>query len=467
MNQVTTTSGEYDKYLPRWKKCRDFCAGQDDVMAGGEAYLPKIAGQTADEYKEYLRSGYLYNASGRTRQGLVGMVMRKEPDINVPARMKAVIDDIDQEGTTIEEMAGKMVEEELTVARGGLLVDFPNIDTGGMSQAEAEQMNLRPYVVQYKAEDIIAVRTKRVQNATKVVHVRLKETDEQQGGSEFETDTVQRVRVLELVEEGNNAYYRQRLFKQEKENGELIEDPSEAFEPRINGQRLSEIPFVFVGGHKFREPHIIDLVNANKHHYQLTAGHRRGLRWTTRPQITASGQKEDEVKNLVVGGDAIWWTSNSEATWEMLEYTGTGLSGVEKALDATKSEMATLGARMIAPEQRMAETAEAHMIKRQGENSALGTVANHVSSALTKALEWCALWMGVTEAVSVNLNTDFIPAEMTAEEVLKWTQVLQSGQILPEDYYHALSQGEVLDPAITIEDRIQRIQTRAPMPMNP
>lgn len=468
-SSVQNTSANYQKYQPRWKKCRDFCDGQDEVMEAGETYLPKISGQTDEEYKEYLQSGYLYNASGRTRQGLVGMVMRKEPDINLPSRMEPLIEDVDQEGTHLKELAEELVREEITVARGGLLVDYPNSDTQGMSEAEAEALNLRPYVVHYKAEDIIGDPVfKKIGNVNKMVQLRLQETDEQEGDTEFETEKIERVRVLELVGEENEAgdvtgyYYQQRLYEQDTEDGELIEKQSARFVPRINGKRLEEIPFIFVGGHKYREPHIIDLVNANKHHYQLVAAHRRGLRWTTRPQITASGQKQDEVHNLVVGGDSLWWSSNENAKWEMLEYTGTGLSGVEKSMESTKEEMATLGARMIAPENRMAETAEAHIIKRQGENSALGTVSQHASTALTKALKWCAMWMSVTEDVSVILNTDFIPVEMSAQEVLQWVQAVQSGKILEEDMIYALQKGEVLDPSIDNQDRISRMQTSIP-----
>jgi len=466
---VQNASANYSKYLPRWKKCRDFCAGQDDVMAEKQTYLPKISGQDDDQYKEYLDSGYLYNASGRTRQGLIGMVMRKEPDINVPESMNTIIDDVDQEGTNLKELAEQLVKEEITVARGGLLVDYPNTQTEGMSEAQAEALNLRPYIVHYKAEDIIGDPVfKKIGNVNKMVQLRLQETSDQKGVNEFETETNERVRVLELVGEENEQgevvryYYQQRLFQQDTPDGELVEDKSARFVPKINGQRLDEIPFIFVGGHQYREPHIIDLVNANKHHYQLVASHRRGLRWTTRPQITASGQKEEEVSSLTVGGDEIWWSSNENAKWEMLEYTGTGLSGVEKSMEATKEEMATLGARMIAPENKMAETAEAHIIKRQGENSALSTVSKHVSTAMTKALDWCATWMQITEDVSVILNNDFIPVDMSADQVLKWVQAVQSGKILEEDMIYALQKGEVLDPDIAAEDRLSRMQTSIP-----
>jgi len=177
-----------------------------------------------------------------------------------------------------------------------------------------------------------------------------------------------------------------------------------------------------------------------------------------------TGEEEANLVNCnTLGTGELWIGPSAETKFGMLEYTGSGLSAVEKKLDKLEEHMASLGARMLAPEKRMAETAEAHIIKRQGENSALGLVAKHVSTALTRVFEWFALWESLqTSEISIRLNTDFVPVEMTAEEVLKWTQALQTGAILPEDFYYALAQGEVLDPNITNEDRISRYQTQPP-----
>lgn len=461
---VNEPSAEYAYWKPIWRKCRDFCSGQDRVIKAGNLYLPPLEGQDQEAYDKYLKSGYLYNASGRTRQGFVGMVMRKEPDVNLPASLEEFSDDVDQQGTKLIELAKKLITEELTVARGGLLVDFPDIRPEGMSQAEFEKLKARPYVAFYRAEDILSVRTKRIGSVTKVVQIRLLEIDEKEGENEFTVETVERVRVLDLHQETEGAphFYRQRVFEDSGEGFEEI--PGLETKPRIQGQQLDEIPFVFIGDYEFRDPHILDLVNANLQHYIQVADHRAGLKWTTRPQPWVTGQRKDDAENVEsIGTGSIWYFPSTEAKVGLLEYSGSGLTAMEKTLDQLKEEMATLGARMIAPEKRMTETAEAHTIKRQGENSALGNAADRVSEALTKALEWCAKWIGVTEEVSIILNTDFIPIEMSADDVLKWTQALQTGQILPEDYYYALGQGEVLDPSITNEERMNRIQTTPPV----
>lgn len=464
-NSVRSTPPDYDFWAEVWQRCRDFSSGEDAVKKAGEEHLPRLDGQSNESYSRYLKAGYLYNATGRTRQGFVGMIMRKPPNINLPPGLVTHQEDVDQKNTTLLEFAESLVREEMTTARSGVLVDYPADRPGELSQADAEALNLRSYAIFYSAENILRVRKKRVNNIYKPVQIRLLETDEEEIDA-FETKEVERVRVLELTDESDvfpgRLVYQQRLFNQVEDQWE--EDIDQRRIPRINGQPLVDIPFVFLGDDAFREPPILDLVNANKQHYVHTVDYNAGLRWTTRPQPYVTGEEEDNLKGVgALGTGELWIGPNPETKFGMLEYTGTGLSAVEKKLDKVEEHMAALGARMLAPEKRMAETAEAHIIKRQGENSALGLVAQHVSRGLTEIYQWFARWEGLPDiGISVLLNTDFVPVEMTAEEVLKWTQALQTGAIMPEDFYYALSQGEVLDPSISNDLRITRWQTQPP-----
>lgn len=465
---VTNTSADYDYWHSIWQKCRDFAQGQDKVMEKDEnsngTYLPVLEGQKDLAYEKYLKSGYLYNATGRTRQGFLGMIMRKDPDIDVPDALEAIMEDIDQEGTDAMQFAEELAKEELTVARGGILIDYPDQNTGDMSQAEAEALNLRPYAVMYKAENILAIRKKRINNASMPIQIRLYEIEETEGDKEFETEVIERVRVLELVDQGGSYIYQQRLFTKGKADADNEWVEMEPYIPRMSGQPLNEIPFVFIGDEQYREPHILDLVNANLQHYIQTADHRAGLKWTTRPQPWGAGVSQEEADSLdSLGTGEFWAFKDPGAQIGLLEYTGTGLSAVENTLNDLKDEMATLGARMVSPDKRSVESAEAHTIKRQGENSALANVSKHVATALTKTLQWCARWVGADEtAISVKLNTDFIPVSMSAKEMKDLFAVYQGGGMTQDDFLWNLEQGERHDPAINREDRKSQLQTTAP-----
>ena len=92
----------YTKALPIWLKNQDAVDGQEAIKgANCERYLPKLAGMIADPvngpalysiYKEYAN---WFNASGRTADGLRGLVFRKEPVVEAPDKMAEILNDID------------------------------------------------------------------------------------------------------------------------------------------------------------------------------------------------------------------------------------------------------------------------------------------------------------------------------------------------------------------------------------
>ena len=63
------------------------------------------------------------------------------------------------------------------------------------------------------------------------------------------------------------------------------------------------------------------------------------------------------------------------------------------------------------------------------QNSVLSRVSRNVSDAYTKALKWCAEFLGVTEEVEYELNTDFDVAKMSPEELAALVSAWQSNAI--------------------------------------
>lgn len=454
---VNKTTTNYDEYAELWKKCRDAIKGHDTIQKKGDTYLPKLSGQDKAAYEKYKKQALFYNATGRTFKGYKGLVFRKEADINADP-IQEFVEDCTLSGKSLNEFAELAIEEELTASRFGVLVDHPDTDNSDLSQAEAEARGDRPYLVAYKAEDIIKPKTKKIGSRTVLSQVRLKETTTEPGGDEFEDEIINQIRVLDLDE---NGHYRVRIFRQkDKDSDDWIEDEEQRRHPKMGGQSITEIPFYMVGGYDFREPHMIDLVNVNLSHYVAYADHRQGVAWTTRPQPwKAGGKSEDDNNELVLGGGMLWeFTENTVV--DMLEYKGTGLKASENNLQSLKEDMANLGARMLMPEQNE-ETATEFVIKKQGENSALGTVAGLVSKCLTSAMQFAAQWLGVADPdeINIKLNTDFIPFDMKVEEMVKLWGLKQAGGITEDDYLWNLKNGERLDPTLDDEDRKAALET--------
>lgn len=125
--------------------------------------------------------------------------------------------------------------------------------------------------------------------------------------------------------------------------------------------------------------------------------------------------------------------------------------------------MAILGARMLEPQKKGVETAEAASIHRKGEESMLSSVAQAISLAVEKALKWFAEWAGANpEEVEFDLNRDFYPVPMTPEELTALIAAWQAGAISDQTLFDNLQQGEIIDNDTTLEDEQARIANQAP-----
>src|SRR3546814_13958870 len=102
----------------------------------------------------------------------LGMIFRKPPLVEHPEAMGGFMEDVTLGGVSFQSFAEMSVDEVVTVGRAGVLVDFPRVETGGFTLADAERMDLRPFWRLYKAEDILNWRVGRVGNRTMRLQVR-------------------------------------------------------------------------------------------------------------------------------------------------------------------------------------------------------------------------------------------------------------------------------------------------------
>src|SRR5512135_2761838 len=81
---VNTTHPDYDASLPAWLRARDLLAGEDAVKAAGEKYLPRLEGQTDEDYVAYQSRACFFNATRRAADAFVGLVFRRTPFVRIP-----------------------------------------------------------------------------------------------------------------------------------------------------------------------------------------------------------------------------------------------------------------------------------------------------------------------------------------------------------------------------------------------
>jgi len=444
-----------------WTRSRDASAGQNAIKKKRETYLPRLGGQDATDYDAFLNRAHFFGATGRTVDGLIGMIFRIDPVVDAPSAMDAFIEDVTQTGVPFVSFAQSVTDEVITVARCGVLVDFPRSVETEQSQLDVEAEGNRPFWRLFTAEAIRNWKTKSVNNRRILTEVRLDDTKEVEGSDEFDTTVIPIIRVLDLNPEGQ---FRHRVFVEDKTAGNWIQDGADII-PLMQGEPLRFIPFVFIGPRDLtpdvNKPPICDLVDANISHYQLNADYRHGLHFAALPTPWIAGvDDEDETRHI--GPTEVWRFGDPNTRVGMLEFTGSGMEAVRLGLKDLEGHMAVLGARMLAPEKRAAEAAETASIHRAGEQSSLATIANTISMGISDALRIGADWMGRSEDVGAELNTDFMPVPMAPDELRELMKAWQGGAIAWTDFVRKLQKGEVVAADRTPDDIRAEIETDPP-----
>lgn len=451
---ITTPHPQYTAHLSQWQRCRDAVDGSDAIKARGETYLPKLGGQTEDEYTAYKMRALWYGASGRTIQGLSGAVMRKDPVVEVPDALTAHLQDVTRTGVSFPAFAKTTLEEVLKTGHYGVLVDLP-----------AETADTQPpYYAPYTAESIVNWQTVVVQGLQQLVRVVLCETLwEAKADDPYTLEAVEQYRVLRLT----NTQYQVETYRKSKEKPDEWVSQGIVV-PTFRGQPLDFIPFCFLGPGTLtpdiEKPPILDLVDVNLSHYRSSADLEHGAHFCGLPTPWVAGFPEQTV--LKIGSSTAWVTTDVNAKAGMLEFTGQGLNALETRLDKKEKLMAVLGARLLEEQKQTVEASDTLSTRLAGEQSVLRSVASTVSVGLSKCLEWAARWMGVSpeeaKKATAKLNTDFLDARMTFAELESLVRTWQSGAISYETMYYNMERGEVTRPGIEAEEERELIEAQKP-----
>lgn len=458
---------EYKARSPQWEKCRDATEGQEAVHAKGAAYLPKLSGQSDAEYDAYKGRALFYGATPRTVDGLSGMVFRKPPTVEVPAGMKNMVENITLDGLDLTGFAEDVIDDNITVGRAGILVDHPAMNAG-TTVAQAEALNLRPFLKLYAAESIFNWKVESRNNARVLTQLRLWEIAEKRGANEFDVDAQKQIRILDLNDVGQ---YRQRVFVKVANattgKEEWVQDGPDII-PMKGGKPLDRIPFWFVGvkngSAEACKPPLIDLVNANLSHYKSTADLEHGAHFTGLPTAVITGFVDTAEKpaEYRIGSATAWIFPDAETEVKYLEFEGQGLEALEKRLTKKEEYMAFLGARMLTPEKKQVEAVETAQIHRTGEISVLASLTIATSKAIESALKFAAEWANIPGEIKFALNVDFLAVKMSAQELTALLQTWQAGGMAFSDFLANLKKGEIIDEDRTEDDIRSEIETADP-----
>ena len=457
---VKSTHPDYDANLRRWQKVRSVLAANCKTHlrdVGTSEPDPKIAKKRQDEYAD---GAIFYNFTKRTLSGMVGAVMRKDPEIDLPTQLEYLKTNCDGSGIGLVQHAQDTLTELDSLGRGGLLVDAPQAKAATRAEQNAGRLN--PRILFYTPENIIHWHYRKV-GSTKVLDmVILREQYEYQvDGQEFWWECGELYRVLEIVD----GRYRQRVFTFGHDGEQM------GYEEVIDiGERI-DIPFTFIGSDNndgtVDAPPLESLAEVNIGHYRNSADVEDSSYICSQPTLMLyPGENMDPnaFKELNPNGIRIGSrTGHNLGAGGAAELIQATESNLARSLMADKENQAVMiGAQLITPTIQV--TAEAARLQRGADTSIMATIAKNVSMAYEQAIAWCAEFVNATGEIVFELNTEFFMQQLTAQDRAAWIADINAGLLPARSYYAAMrAAGTTNWTDEEIEDELER-QPPAPAP---
>lgn len=428
-----------DRLQSQFSLIRDCLDGEDAIKDGGQTYVPKPDGMTTANYTHYLDRACFYGAPEMTLRALVGLALRKDPVIKLPARLEPMRLNATHENAPLSSLIEDMAREVMTMGRLGILLDFPS--TGN-------SINTVPHFSTFKAETIEEFETSYVDGKKVLTSVHLA-SDEQHDGADVH---------YELLLE-DTIYKFRRFIRDDKDNRV---DVGEEVIPVVNGKALNYIPFIMVSHEGLRPedvtPPFLALCKVAISHFKNSADREHAIFLTASPTPWVAASLTVDKTPTQIGAGALWLLPEG-ATVGMLEFSGKGVAAMKELMEEKIDTMSTLGARMLSTTMNRNETLGTATQRTRSELALLhGTVVS-TETALNQLLRVAAEWMGDNaDDVSVTLSRDFIEVAMDPKAIEAQMKLWMSGAISRTTLYENLQTGEIARADRSVDDEKDLIE---------
>lgn len=429
-----------------WTLASSLLGGTPAMRSAGESYLVQNEAESDKKYKARLAGSWLYGVFASTIDTMAAKPFKKPVVVeDVPESIEVDLLNIDNAGRDLTAFSLDVMTQVIAKGITFILVDYPSVDPDNERSKQDEiDLNLRPYWVHIKPEDLIAIDFEYANGVLIVNHLRIKEVAEIPDG-EFKIKQVEQVRVIypdrfEVWREGAKAEW-------------VVVDQGVRSVNKITLAPVYAKQTVAFAS----KPPLIPLMEKNVEHWQSSSEQRNILHVARTPllfgkQLTTIDAEGNPVKLTT---DALIASDSADGELKFVEHSGKAIGAGVIDLERLESQMEALGGMLLLPDTTKTAT-EQRSKDSKGDSRLHGLIAN-LESALEQCLGFHGDWLGEDVTAEVSVYSDFSIQGvdfMTAKDLL---ESRQSGQISHSVYVNALKKRGGLPDTVDSEDMLEEI----------
>lgn len=409
-----------------WHQVTTVLGGTHMIRMNAEMYLPKHENELDADYNERKRVSKFTNVYRDIVENLSQRPFAKEVKFDEDAGewLEEFGEDVDGRGNSLHSFAGDVFFHGINYAVEWILVDYTSDVPLNATREQERQMGVRPYWVQYRAEDVIFVESEIINGREQFTHVRLKEQRRVRDGWKQEIKDCIRVFNREpLVDgEGNVTGYGPPTYEVwiKMKNKVGVEEWVQTTPPAL--MTIDEIPLVpFIAGRRkggtwqFHAP-MEDACDLQIELFQQESALKHIKTLAAFPMLAANGISppvgEDGQPEVVrVSPQTVLYAppegvSGNGGEWKFIEPSSESLRFLADDIKDTIRELRELGRQPLTAQSGNLTVVTTAFAAQKG-NSAIQAWALNLKIALENCVWYTGKWVKQELEADVIIDTDF------------------------------------------------------------
>lgn len=444
-------SDVYQFMAADWEYVNDIFRGTKWVKAKGQQYLPIEPAEESIDYERRLDRSVMVPAYNQTINGLVGLMTRKHANVvdDLPDQLDPLLSNIDNNGNDINKFFQDASKNAWNDGLTYILADFPNVE--GVETLEDERaLELRPYLVNIKAADMLSWRYEIVNGRLVIQQIVYRSRVERQDGLfgtkivyQYHVRTPDEVQVWEMEFDDSK--------KKQTPVPILVET-----RPITFGFIPLEIYYTNKIDDFIAEPTLLDLAEMNVKHYRVYSDYSHNLHISSVPILAIYGSEEGDAITISPNTAVKFSAANSKM--EYIETSGVSLDASRMELADIEGRMAKMGLQQLAAGAEN-KTATQSMIDKEEGRSKLQEAVVNGEQAMNNSLQNVAAIMGIEmpEEAFISFSRDIDKMQLDSGTIAQYSNMHAKGQISLETMWQMLMDGEVLPSSFDVEAEKEKI----------